>query len=133
MILNRIIMVILMDCSIAVSQVASNSPSAVVPTNTLAIYLLTGERKPVLENIKLEPKPILTDGDFVSFNTNTQRFAIKAEAAKRLCHRLKWKAGFTEPRARGDGGLSYGFDWPDTPFVLRALYHLPFEIALFYD
>lgn len=115
------LLLLLIGCAIAKAQVVSNTPSAPALTNTLAIYLLADARKPALEDNKLEPKPVLADDDFVAYNTNTQRFAIKAEAAKRLCRSVKEKNGFIEPRVRGDGHPSYGFDWPDTPFVLQAL------------
>jgi hypothetical protein len=120
------LLLLLISCAIAKAQVVSNNPSAPALTNTLAIYLLAGARKPALEDNKLEPKPVLADHDFVAYDTNTQRLAIRAEAAKRLCRGIKEKAGYTqpqfiEPRVRGDGRPSYGFDWPDTPFVLQAL------------
>jgi hypothetical protein len=115
------LLLLLIGCAVATAQVVSNTPSPLVPTNTLAIYLVVGKRTPILEDNKLEPKPVLADDDFVAYNTNTQRFAIKAEAAKRLCRRVKEMNGFIEPRVRGDGHPSYGFDWPDTPFVLQAL------------
>jgi len=105
-------MTLLVSCAIATAQVASNTPSAKVPTNTLAIYLLAGERKPNLQDNKLEPKPVLADEDFLFYNTQSQQFAITAQAARRLCRKLQEKSGFYEPRL---------FTWSDTPFVLEAL------------
>jgi hypothetical protein len=42
----------------------------------------------------------------------TQRFVIKAKAAKRLCCKLQEKLAVSLPER---------FDWADTPFVLEAL------------
>lgn len=103
------------------------------PTEYLSIYLLANkaDEQAALSGqadrtkITLEPQPILVDHDFTAYDTKTGEFFVKAEAAKGLCHELKEKMGknkFTEPRMHGNLGLGYGFDYSDTPFVLKAMH-----------
>jgi hypothetical protein len=88
------------------------------PTRYLSIYLLANKadvdsffsRQTNLSDITLEPEPLLADHDFTSYNTKPGEFFIKAEAAKRLSQRVC-----------GDLGLGCGFDFPDAPFVLKAV------------
>lgn len=118
--MHRYIFLLLMGCAIAKAQVVSNTPSALVPNNTLAIYLVAGGTQPNLEDSKLEPKPILVDYDFVWFDTNNNKFAIKVEAAKRLGRRLNEGLPGGEPWRGADGVLRYDIEGRDTPFVLTA-------------
>jgi len=111
LILNQII-VVLSCCNTTMAQAVTNSPSVPAQSNTLAIYLLVGEQKSKLEDNVLESRPVLADGDFVSFNLNSQKFVIKAEAAKRLCRKLQEKGSVSVPE---------WFEWSATPFVLEAL------------
>jgi hypothetical protein len=100
----------------------ATTPSTPVPTNTLAIYLIAGKRKPILGDNKLEPKPILADDDFAWFNTKNHQFAIKVEAAKRLGRRLnEGLPGGGGPWRGANGVLLYDVEGRDTPFVLTAL------------
>jgi hypothetical protein len=117
---GRLFMLILMGSAATTAQVLTNTPSAPGSSNKLAIYLLADKPGPKLDELKLESTPILADNDFVSYNTNTHEFSIKADSAKRLCHQLKGKMGIHEPQVRGSGVLVYGCDWGDTPFVLEA-------------
>jgi hypothetical protein len=66
-------------------------------TNRLAIYLVAeavtqkqlddGTVEP--EGVKLMPQPVLSDADFVSYNSTNHSFGITPEAANRLAHSLK--------------------------------------------
>jgi hypothetical protein len=106
------------------------------PTNYLSIYLLadTLRREAVfngtasLTNLTLEALPILTDHDFVSYNTNTDEAVLNAEAAKRIVRKLSGHAFIQGsqyevvwPRASGQMGLGYDLIVPDTPFVVKAM------------
>jgi len=85
-------------------------------TNILAVYLVADRDAAFngqadLNSFKLEPTPVLSDGDFVAYNTNNHCFVVTARAAKKLNLRVK---------KEGQRGDKYVFDWPDTPFVIEA-------------
>ncbi len=102
------------------AQTITISQPSSVPTNKLAIYLLVGKRTPKLEEDQLEPDPILSDGDFAAYNTNTHQIAISAEGARRLSKKLMKALRIEQPQLHRDGISAYEFQWADTSFVLEA-------------
>jgi len=115
MTLSGLCLAIMTGCSKVKSPEASNVGHSGAASNTLAIYLAAdkddayhlGKDNPIFDDKRLEPKPILCDYDFVWFNTNTQQFAITADAARRLIRRL----GGEPPAVKS---------WVDTWFVFKA-------------
>ncbi len=114
-------------CYILLLFLACCGRNVAKPTNYLSIYLLANKAdveaalsgQANLADISLEPEPILADHDFTSYDTKSGEFFLKAEAAKRLSHKLS-PAVFPEPRVHGGLGLGYSFD-SSAPFVLEAM------------
>jgi hypothetical protein len=94
-----------------------------VVTNRLAVHLLDENlsrdtlriEKP--DALRLVSPPILSDADFVRYDTATHVFAITAESAKRLSIKL---TGLVGPARRPAEDTGYLLNWRDTPFVLVA-------------
>jgi len=112
---------------LAVCLTASGAPAGSdnVLTNRLSIHFVVNEIPyESIQNgtatpfgLDLLAEPILSDADFISFNTNDHTFAITAEAAKRMA--LKW-CGFHSHTVAATGEIMYELSGPDTPFVLLA-------------
>jgi hypothetical protein len=103
-------------------------PAAEAYTNLLSIHLVDAKlpRKGTtrLDDLKLISPPVLSDSDFLSFNTTNHTFVITADAAKRLSRGI-WDLAKREypswgdaPRILGNGG--YELIVCPTPFVIKA-------------
>lgn len=92
-------------------------------TNLLSFHLLadTAGWKSIigstgrLANVKLVPEPVLSDHDFVSYDTTNHIFVVTAEAAKRVSRKMMKR---DTPSVTTRGEKVYHLDGPDTPFVL---------------
>ena len=124
--------------SVARQLPQTNVATAAKLTPTLGIYLFSGQVKfqgqapwdLKMANVPLEADPAVADYDFASFDTNSYKFSLTAEAAKRLSRRLATLPGWSQPERNLQGGMAYSCMWPDTPFVLEVD-GMPIYIGMF--
>lgn len=109
-------------------------------TNKISIHLLADksawDRTAKPYSLKAIAQPILSDIDFVAFDTTTHTFTITAEAAKRLV--MKFAQG--DPSFKSSGETFYAWDGGDTPFLLMTsgepiyvgVFKSPFSAVYYY-
>ena len=93
---------------------ATNQVAMHVITNTVPRdVLVNGTAK--AEEMKLAPTPVLSDQDFVAYDSTNHVLTVTADGAKRIAKAMMRKETPSVTRA---GVVGYHLDGPDTPFVL---------------
>jgi hypothetical protein len=92
-------------------------------TNRVAMYVITNKvPRDALVNgtvkvgeMTFAPRAVLSDGDFVAYDTTNHVLTVSADGAKLIAKAMMRREA---PSVTGSGVVGYHLDGPDTPFVL---------------